>query len=272
MSEVFLVYLARPETAPEVLSAALKMAEHVGPVRFEVMTIRLPPEATILPTEEVLSEHEAARIRREEADRAKHLRAIYEKWAKSIAGTKHRAQWIDIEGLAGTEIPSRGRQADLIVLDRLHEPVTQIAKDALHAAVFECHRPVLVVPPSRGKTMGRHLTIAWKDDERAIKAVIPALRYFPAPDDIAVLIGLSGDETPKELPPPLAEREIDARIVPIAIGTDPPGQTLLEQAHKVGADVLVMGAYAHHPLREMMLGGVTRYMLQHADLPLLMRH
>jgi nucleotide-binding universal stress UspA family protein len=36
--------------------------------------------------------------------------------------------------------------------------------------------------------------------------------------------------------------------------------------------MLVMGAYAHSPLRELILGGVTRYMLDHADLPVLMRH
>jgi nucleotide-binding universal stress UspA family protein len=36
--------------------------------------------------------------------------------------------------------------------------------------------------------------------------------------------------------------------------------------------MLVMGAYAHSPLREVIFGGVTRYMLDHADLPVLMRH
>ena len=36
--------------------------------------------------------------------------------------------------------------------------------------------------------------------------------------------------------------------------------------------MLVMGAYAHSPFREALLGGVTRYMLAHADLPVLMRH
>jgi nucleotide-binding universal stress UspA family protein len=36
--------------------------------------------------------------------------------------------------------------------------------------------------------------------------------------------------------------------------------------------MLVMGAYQHHPLRELLLGGVTRFMLNHADLPVLMRH
>jgi nucleotide-binding universal stress UspA family protein len=40
----------------------------------------------------------------------------------------------------------------------------------------------------------------------------------------------------------------------------------------LGADLPVVGACAHGPLRSMILGGVTRHMLDHADLPLLMRH
>jgi nucleotide-binding universal stress UspA family protein len=46
----------------------------------------------------------------------------------------------------------------------------------------------------------------------------------------------------------------------------------LTKAHELGADMLVMGAYAHSPLREALLGGVTRHMLAHADLTVLMRH
>jgi nucleotide-binding universal stress UspA family protein len=58
----------------------------------------------------------------------------------------------------------------------------------------------------------------------------------------------------------------------IPIGNEPFGGTLLARAHEVGADMLVMGAYAHSPWRERILGGVTRYLIAHADLPVLMRH
>ena len=39
-----------------------------------------------------------------------------------------------------------------------------------------------------------------------------------------------------------------------------------------GADLLVMGGYSHSRLREMILGGVTRHMLEKATLPLLLAH
>ena len=47
---------------------------------------------------------------------------------------------------------------------------------------------------------------------------------------------------------------------------------MLDAVHRLGADLLVMGAYAHLPLRELILGGAMRYMPDHADLPVLMRH
>jgi nucleotide-binding universal stress UspA family protein len=47
---------------------------------------------------------------------------------------------------------------------------------------------------------------------------------------------------------------------------------LLARCIDVHADLLVMGAYGHSRLREWVLGGATRHVLQHAQLPLLLRH
>jgi nucleotide-binding universal stress UspA family protein len=35
---------------------------------------------------------------------------------------------------------------------------------------------------------------------------------------------------------------------------------------------LVLGAFSHSRLQEMILGGVTKYVLEHAEVPLLMAH
>ncbi len=50
------------------------------------------------------------------------------------------------------------------------------------------------------------------------------------------------------------------------------GATLLEAAATLGANVLVAGAYGHSRFREIVLGGVTRHLLRHARLPLLLAH
>jgi len=48
------------------------------------------------------------------------------------------------------------------------------------------------------------------------------------------------------------------------------GAGLLKAAMDFGADLLAMGAYSHSRLRQLILGGVTRHVLENADLPVIM--
>jgi nucleotide-binding universal stress UspA family protein len=48
--------------------------------------------------------------------------------------------------------------------------------------------------------------------------------------------------------------------------------TVLAQVAALDADLLVMGAYGHSRLREMILGGVTRDVLRNMNVPVLMSH
>ena len=79
----------------------------------------------------------------------------------------------------------------------------------------------------------------------------------PSPDDAVGLLDPHG---------------IAIEPVPLTQGKESVGAQLLREAHALGADCLVMGAYRHHRLLEMILGGVTRHMLQEADMPLFLMH
>lgn len=48
------------------------------------------------------------------------------------------------------------------------------------------------------------------------------------------------------------------------------GAGLLAAANEFACDLLVMGAYSHSRLRQLILGGVTRHVLEHAAVPLIM--
>jgi nucleotide-binding universal stress UspA family protein len=50
------------------------------------------------------------------------------------------------------------------------------------------------------------------------------------------------------------------------------GKLILAQADEEEVDLLVMGGYGHSRLREMMLGGVTRSMLERMTVPVLFAH
>ena len=129
-----------------------------------------------------------------------------------------------------------------------------------------------MVPAGSSATFGRRIGIAWRDEKRAASAVLPALRCLARAEKVHVLLGTREGAEPPVAPRILVEHGIATELDVLPLGRGPFGASLLETAHQLGLDLLVMGAYAHSPLRELILGGVTRYMLTHADIPVLMRH
>jgi nucleotide-binding universal stress UspA family protein len=119
---------------------------------------------------------------------------------------------------------------------------------------------------------GERVAIAWRDDKRTERSVLAALRLLPHAQQVHVLAGVRPGAPTPALPAILAEHAINAELHVLPIGTGVFGDVLLTAAHAVRADMMVMGAFTRSTWRDMIVGGVTRYMLAHADLPVLMRH
>jgi nucleotide-binding universal stress UspA family protein len=274
MSGVILAVPDRPEFALRVLAAAACLAELTRSRRINVLVVRTPPASTILPSEEILSQKDESRIRNEESQRAETLKLIVEGWSRSAPPSNVVTEWADIEGLADLLVDEWGRRADFIVLKRPMDHQLDQERRAIHAALFDTGRPVLLVPPEAPPApFGRRIAIAWRDDGRTIKAALSGLRCAARAEEIHVLAGTRDASQPPRLPDLLDEHGVTAKphVLPIT-GQQAFGETLLRTAHQLGADMLVMGAFARHPVRSLILGGVTRHMLAHADLPVLMRH
>jgi len=271
MAEIFLVHLSRPDAATILLDAARDAARSVGAVRIEALAVRTPAETMIIPSDEAISAAHLAALQEQEDSRVGRLKEIFAQWAAAAGTGEVTTSWREVEGAAAAA--ARAQAADLVVVERPSRAFDQAQRQVTDELIFESHRPVVVVPAGAPVgSIGRHLAVAWKDDGRAVKALIPALRYFGSAAAVSVLEGYRGARPPEQLPQPLAERGIAAKAYPLAIGAEPFGQALLDKARELGADLLVMGAYTHSPLREMLLGGVTRYVLTHAEIPVLMRH
>jgi nucleotide-binding universal stress UspA family protein len=129
-----------------------------------------------------------------------------------------------------------------------------------------------MVPPGPAVPFGECVTIAWRDDKRTIRSVLAALRLLSRAREVHVLAGVRAGQPAPGLPEILAEHGIEATLHVLEVGAGVFGEQLLAKAHALGTDLLVMGAYTHSPWRQLVLGGVTRHMLAHADLPILMRH
>jgi nucleotide-binding universal stress UspA family protein len=273
MSGVILAVPDRPEVALRVLAGAARVAELTGSGRINVLAIRTPPSSTILPSEQILTAEHELRIRNEEGQRAKTLKQIFDDWSSTVSPSNVTTEWADIEGLADQLVDEWGRRADFIVLKRPMDRQLEQERRAIQAALFDSGRPVLLIPPQTPPSpFGRRIAVAWRDDDRTIKAVLSGLRCATEAEEILVLAGMRDASQPLRLPDILDEHSITAKlhVLPIT-GQQAFGEALLRTAHQLGADMLVMGAFARHPMRSLILGGVTRHMLAHADLPVLMR-
>lgn len=275
MSSVILAVLDHPPASGGLLAAAGCLADLVGGARINALLIRTPPEATIVPSEEVLTLRREIEIRALEDSRAAAARTVFQAWAET-APRGATARWIEVEGMAEHVVREWGRRADWIVVERPAHHDYGTTWHGIRAALFTTDRPVLVVPSTAHPAFGGRVAIAWRDDRRddehTTKAVLAALRCLTRAERVHLLAGRREGAGQPVIPAILSEHDIAVELHVLPIGSGAFGAALLEGAHRVRADMLVMGAYIHHPLRGWLLGGVTRYMLAHADLPVLMRH
>jgi CrcB protein len=264
MGEVALAVLDRPETVGSVLSSAARLLQYGGGGRIEALAARRPPVTEIMVADQSMSPTEEERFRTQEHDWADALKAKVTLWRSRNA--KAPADFIDVEGDIVQLVAGRGRRSDVVVVPGGEH--TQRSCHALHAAIFDTSRTVLVVPPQCSGNFGRVVAVAWKDDVSAPKAAFAAMAVLAKAEAVHVLRAKAQEAT---IPPILQEHGIQAQAHAVD-GYGTVGEQLLRKAHELGADLIVMGAYAHCEWREALLGGVTRHMLDHTDLPLLMRH
>ncbi len=171
------------------------------------------------------------------------------------------------------EVEARGSRADFVVVAKPGADDDRSTRHAFNAALLRTDRPVLMVPPCGAPgAFGRRVAIAWRDDPQTLKALVPVLRLLSGAASVFLLAGVrSGSATPA-IPSVLVEHGVRVALHVLSIGSGSFGELLLDRARELEADLLIMGAYAHSPLREMLLGGVTRSVLARADLPVLLRH
>jgi nucleotide-binding universal stress UspA family protein len=138
-------------------------------------------------------------------------------------------------------------------------------------------RPVLLAPQRLAGTLTGPAMIAWDESLQcwhAVSAAIPFLQRAQSVEVVSVDRDAGGHQASQsEVLAYLRCHSIEAKARVVAPESRSVGETLLATAVDAGAGLLVMGAYAHSRLREMLLGGATRHVLQNATAtPVLMSH
>jgi nucleotide-binding universal stress UspA family protein len=184
------------------------------------------------------------------------------------------AAWAESVGREEDTLVRCGRLADLIVVARPADP-DSLGHVTLSRALFETGRPVLVAGLEEAESIGQRIVIAWNGGVQAARAISAALPFLAEAAWVTVIrVGHERDDATTGLPDVaeyLAWHGIMAETHPI-VSRGSIGEALTDAVSASGADLVVMGGYSHSRLRELILGGVTRHMLEKTVLPLLLAH
>ena len=174
------------------------------------------------------------------------------------------------------------RYADIVIAGQ-HPPVkeddTAVARDFCEELVLAAGRPVLFVPyAGHFESVGKRVLVAWNASRESARAVTDALPILQRADSVQVVAfePVQGDEH-GDIPGAdislfLARHGVKVTAAQQRSGGVDVGSQVLSRAADLDADLIVMGAYGHSRLREIVLGGVTRTLLESMTVPALMSH
>lgn len=141
-------------------------------------------------------------------------------------------------------------------------------------------RPVLIIPyAGEFNSIGENIMIAWNASREATRATFDALPVLQSAASVNVVWVNAKDEYNHDIDLPgseialtLARHNVKANALKMINPDISFADELLSQVSDQGADLLVMGSYGHSRVREFVFGGVTRDILQHMTVPVLMSH
>ncbi|KSV88567.1 universal stress protein [Sinorhizobium sp. GL28] len=178
------------------------------------------------------------------------------------------------------DIGERAIYADLVVAGPGVFANDDLKSQVVSGGLFQAGRPVLFVPRDANATL-KPMTIllAWDSRPSAAHAAREALEMMKMAQSVHVTMvdpvaasRVSGDEPGADIATYLARHGVNISVETLPSSGRFVTETLLRHAVDINAELIVMGAYGHSKLLELILGGVTKSMLKEANLPILMAH
>ncbi len=281
-----LVPLEDSEALPAVLEAAYLVALrfssyieilHVRPMLTGIMAAGMEGGFAATPhMEEAFEQEENERSRRAwdtfEAFRSKkHLPR-----SETLAPTDHpTVGWLEEVSPGTGVIGNRGRIFDLTVVGRPLRGRPTPSIGTLEAALFESGHPVLIAPPTPPSQLGENITISWNGSPETARTVTFALPLLAGAKHVHVLAieeGMVPGPRARDLVEYMLRRGIDASAVEAKCDDRSIGAAILDEATKLGTDLLIKGAFTHSRLRQLIFGGPTSHILANAEIPVFMAH
>lgn len=241
-----------------------------------IIGLYVVPSALTYSTSELGTTNIYAELRDHFEARATHSRELFE---ELIAAEGLNGEWRQVDTtdyLVEDSIVEHGRQADLIILGSQSPDSRKDNNTDMGSTVVQgSGRPVLFVPKTRARTFRLNkIVVGWDGSREASRAAFDALPLMKMGKKTHLLcvnprkeMGYDTDVAGSELASALSRHGLKVNAESRK-SRKRASALLLEQGET--ADMIVIGAYGHSRIRENILGGVTRSMLEDMNCPVLM--
>lgn len=219
---------------------------------------------------------------KESSERAHAVRTMFERFVTQHGvtvgeGRPHAdhatASFAAVTGREEDLVAQLARLSDLTVVPHPDAGEDVSSSDALHAVLFDSGRPVLISPQVAPTTIGTRVCVAWNGTAESAASVLAVLPWMQRAEAVRILSAEGyqrrGPAAP-DLISYLALHGVQADVSVFHTVNGSVGAGLLAAAAEFDCDLLSMGAYSHSRLRQLILGGVTRHVLENATLPVMM--
>lgn len=268
-----LVHLRHYSGDPPALRAALALSRRLDVHLHGLYVAPIPPAAFTSPETVAVLVHESDRHFREAG-------VADAWWRQRLTDAGARGDWLVAQTDSLDAIAYAARWNDLIIIERpQQQPDAPLGWGLVSRSAFAAGVPLLVIPESAEVgEVGRRVVVMWNGSREAIRAVHGALPILRTAETVIVLDGENRGGNGGLLHLPrfdlrrhFANHSVAAEFQPYT-APDDRGAGLLASARATGADLIVMGAWGHSRIAELIVGGVTRHLFQNADRALFVAH
>jgi nucleotide-binding universal stress UspA family protein len=260
------------------LDVAIRFGLHF---EAKLVGIYLVPTAELTPSVAALLPADVVARRLRETGEAQARAETLFRQATAAAGLT-AIDWRAPSGKPVSAAVAHARCSDLTVIGQPDpdRPDFVFLEELAQTVALSAGRPILIMPYAAPATsLGQSVLVAWDGGREASRAIADAMPILTRARQVKVMLIHAGTEenpvdafSKSQLASYLGSHGIDANIHYHDIADISIGDWLLSRAADLGIDLIVMGAYAHTLFRDLVLGGVTRTMLQSMTVPVLMSH
>ena len=208
---------------------------------------------------------------------AKRAIAAFEGCAKSASVT-FDSRIVSETMISGAEaFGVAARHYDVSIIEQAKPEDDGAQSMAIQAALFDSGRPMMVIPYIyRNHVPLDRIMVCWDGSRSAARAVGDALPFLRRAGQVDV-VTIEKSERRNELrgaqiAEHLARHGLKINLKPLVAPDSDAGNVILSEAADSETKLVVMGGFGHSRLREFVLGGVTRCVLQSMTVPVFMSH